>query len=271
MNSPEPVAPWSARERLLADGYIVLERLLPEATVRDLNARIERILAAERERPFDPGDGKVLPEDAAFDDQFGPFRTNEAEHARLMRRIRHSRAEDFDTPWPVSPDDPDQLRAIKPPTDEHFDSRLNHLWRLLHAIGENRNHFAINDLTPLKPMLGPAVVDAVRRAFVACWRHISPELRSERPAEDRSKIRNLDCIGITGVTLEAAGDVGWAAELSYGDAVRAAIFATLELGGFPSLRSGVSGYWKSLAIGLARTLSMRLGPQPMSAASRPIS
>ena len=189
----------------------------------------------------------------------------ERTHEREMRRIEHHNAvasAKHDQSWRDFADrlraDPDQLRAIKPPTDEHFDSRLNHLWRLLHAIGENRNHFAINDLTPLKPILGPAVVDAVRRAFVACWRHISPELRSERPAEDRSKIRNLDCIGITGVTLEAAGDVGWAAELSYGDAVRAAIFATLELGGFPSWFGGLA---EAQPDAVREVLTRAIGPE----------
>ena len=134
--------------------------------------------------------------------------------------------------------DPSQLRSLTLPSDGGFDARLYHLWQLLKAVGPNRSRFAIDDLKPLEPMFGAPVVAALRDAFVAYWRHWSPTLRSERPEDKQNTINALDCIGIVGVTLEAAGHPNWAAELSYDDAVRAAIYATLELNGFPTwLRS----------------------------------
>lgn len=130
--------------------------------------------------------------------------------------------------------DPAQLRAIKPPTAEGVDARLFHLWQLLNAVGSNRSRYAVDDLTPLEPMLGAAVVAALCDAFIAFWRHWSPKLRSERPADNRNTINSLDCIGIVGLTLEAASRPTWAAGLSRDEAVRAAVYATLELNGFPS-------------------------------------
>lgn len=130
--------------------------------------------------------------------------------------------------------DPDQLRAIKPPAEQCIDGRLYNLWQLLDAVGKNRSRYAIDDLSMLVPMLGPAVVAALRDAFVSYWRHWSPQLRSERAANMRNTIYTIDCIGIVGVTLEAAKNPTWASELSYDNAVRAAIYATLELNGFPS-------------------------------------
>ena len=38
-------------------GFVVVEGLLPPEAVRDLKARCDRIMAHEREHPFDSGDG----------------------------------------------------------------------------------------------------------------------------------------------------------------------------------------------------------------------
>ena len=130
--------------------------------------------------------------------------------------------------------EPNQLRDIKPPTEKGVDARLYRLWQFLNSLGSNQSRYAIDDLTPLEPMFGASVVAALRDAFVAYWRHWSPTLRSEQAKDKRDTISALDCIGIVGVTLEAAARPTWAAELSYDDAVRAAIYATLELNGFPA-------------------------------------
>ena len=99
--------------------------------------------------------------------------------------------------------------------------------------GSNRSRYAISDLSPLEPMFGAPVVEALRDAFIGYWRHRSLTLRSERPEHTRSTINVLDCIGIVGVTLEAAAHPNWAAALSRDHAVGAATYATLELNGFP--------------------------------------
>ena len=118
--------------------------------------------------------------------------------------------------------------------EKGVDARLYDLWRLLSAVGENRSHYAIADLSPLEPMLGGAVVLAFGEALMTYWRQWSPALRSERPSDKRNSISALDCIGIVGVTLEAVNRPDWANALTHDDAVRAAVYGTLELNGFPS-------------------------------------
>jgi len=187
--------------------------------------------------------GSVHPEVAeTIEEWTRPRSESEMERAqrREIRRIDRQNAlaqAKVDQSWRDFADrlraDPDQLRSILPPTEKGADARLYHLWQLLDAVGSNRSRHAIEDLTPLEPMFGAAVVSALRDAFIGYWRHWSPTLRSERPSDRRNMISALDCIGIVGVTLEAAAKPAWAITLPYKDAVRAAIYATLELNGLP--------------------------------------
>lgn len=187
--------------------------------------------------------GMVRPEvGALIEEWMRPPATIEGkrEIAGAMQRSRERKAmetADREQAWRVFADrlraDPDQLRAIGPPTEDGVDSRLYHLWELLRAAGKNQSRYAISDLSALVPIFGSEVVAAFHDALVAYWRRWAPQLRSERPAEKRNSIRMMDCVGITGVTLEAAANPDWAVALSHDEAVRAAIYATLELNGFP--------------------------------------
>ena len=49
-------------ERLLADGYVVVERLLDDATTADLRDRVQRLLDDERATPSIPVDDVPLPD-----------------------------------------------------------------------------------------------------------------------------------------------------------------------------------------------------------------
>jgi hypothetical protein len=129
--------------------------------------------------------------------------------------------------------DPDQLRQLPPPTEAGTDYRLFHLWRLLEGLGDNRSRHAIKDLSPLVPLLGEAVVDAVREAFIRYWRALAPRLIGERPEAERNQIYSTDMIGIVGVTQEALANRDWAARLSDDEVQLAVKLATLELNGFP--------------------------------------
>ncbi len=100
-----PDATGAARAQLNENGYVVIEGLLPPATVRDLKARVDALLAHEREHPFEPGDGPPAPGDDRFCNDFGPFVADRDEQARVMRRIRADRHREFDTPWPVAPEE----------------------------------------------------------------------------------------------------------------------------------------------------------------------
>lgn len=129
--------------------------------------------------------------------------------------------------------DPDQLRHLPPPTEAGTDYRLFHLWRLLEGLGDNRSRHAIKDLSPLVPLLGPAVVDALREAFIRYWRSLAPRLIGDRPKAERNQIYSTDMIGIVGVTQEALADRNWMTRLSDDEVRLATKLATLELNGFP--------------------------------------
>ena len=93
------------RTDLNRDGYVVVEGLLDRATVVDLKARVDRMLAYERDHPFDPGDGPARPDDDSYCSEYGPFVADGAEIERVKKRMRADRAREFDTPWPVPPED----------------------------------------------------------------------------------------------------------------------------------------------------------------------
>jgi hypothetical protein len=137
-------------------------------------------------------------------------------------------------------ENPDQLRVIPPPTREGADARLFHLWLLLCEAVDTSSHYGISSVAPLEPMLGADVAAALRDALVRYWRQWTPTPKSERTAVERNRIASLDCMGIAGVSLEAATKPRWAAQLSAVDARRAAIYGTLEINGFPAWFAGLA-------------------------------
>src|SRR6476469_5783606 len=94
--------PAEILERLHRDGHVVIEDVIPPATVKDLHDRVDAILARERANPIDPGDSEVTVEQADLID-YTLWRIDDVEKARLKRRIRHRQATEFDTPFPVNP------------------------------------------------------------------------------------------------------------------------------------------------------------------------
>ena len=105
MNAIAPDVPDKARKQLNEDGFVVIEGLLPPATVADLKDRTARIMAYEREFPFDNGDGPADPDDERYCTTLAIFDAEESERERVLRRIRADRAREFDTPWPVPPEE----------------------------------------------------------------------------------------------------------------------------------------------------------------------
>ncbi len=162
---------------------------------------------------------------------------HQAEMAALDKKHTEER-EARDQTWRDFADEvranPQRIREAKPPSKKGVDTWLYHLWKILNTTGESRSRYAISELSPLIPMFGTDAVEALHDAFIAYWRHWSPTLSSERPAEERNSIHHFDCIGIVGVTLEANSKPDWAKQLSHAEAVRAALYAMNELNGFPS-------------------------------------
>lgn len=97
--------PEAAVQHLKDRGYVVIEGMLPKDELEQISDEVDEILALEREHPFEPEDGPSSPDDAAMEEYMAKsYKISDAEHARVMRRIRHSRAESYGTPWPVPPE-----------------------------------------------------------------------------------------------------------------------------------------------------------------------
>jgi hypothetical protein len=133
-----------------------------------------------------------------------------------------------------------QLRGLLPPTEQGADPRLIDLWRLLDLADHKRNRYAIDDVSPIEPILGPELSKEFRDALVRFWRLWVPRLVSSRPAAERNIINTFDCMGIASITLEAHGDDAWATRLNTSEASRAASYATLDLAQFPSWMSSLA-------------------------------
>jgi hypothetical protein len=130
--------------------------------------------------------------------------------------------------------DPDQLRRLRPISKEGVDARLYHLWQLLRDTVDASTRYAIDSVAPLEPVIGEAAAAALRDALIEHWRNWQPRLKSSRAATERNQSNSLDCMGITGVSLESKIRPHWAERLSADDACRAASYATLEINGFPT-------------------------------------
>ena len=94
----------SALTHLSEHGYAVIEGVLSEDEIQHYRSLVEELFERERCEPFEPEDGPALPEDAEIEAYLTEsYRISEAERNRLMRRIRHTRAKNRGTPWPVPP------------------------------------------------------------------------------------------------------------------------------------------------------------------------
>ena len=86
-------------------GYAVIENALDADEVAHYRALLDELFERERRQPWSPEDGPAGPDDAQIE-QFlrQSYDVSQTELARLMRRIRHTRALNRDTPWPVPPE-----------------------------------------------------------------------------------------------------------------------------------------------------------------------
>lgn len=91
-----------AVNHLREHGFAVIESMLDEENLSEVRQSIDEMMAAERAAPFDPGDGPSSADDEAMEAYMaGAYKVSKAERARILKRIRHTRAENHNTPWPV--------------------------------------------------------------------------------------------------------------------------------------------------------------------------
>jgi len=163
-----------------------------------------------------------------------------AKHEKEMKKItEHGRREraKIDQSWIDAMaklrSDPAELRQLNPVSEKGVDGRLYNLWQLLEWSIPQKARYAIEDVSPLDPIIGAEAALAVRDGLMGIWRQWKPRLKSERDQASRNTINSVDCMGIAGVTLEAKGSPHWSEALSPDEARRATEYATLELTGFP--------------------------------------
>jgi hypothetical protein len=118
--------------------------------------------------------------------------------------------------------DPDQLRNIPPPTATTCDARLFHLWKLLNDTVDSSTRYAIDSVAPIESVLGRELADRLEEGLLRFWRLWKPKLKSEKASGELNQTSLIDCMGLTGVSLEARLNAGWAEQLSSDEAVRAA-------------------------------------------------
>ncbi len=85
-------------------GYAIVENVLSPRQIEQLRECVDRLFEQERQTPFEPQDGPAMD----GDDKVESFLANSytitrQELARIMRRIRHTRAGLHGTTWPVAP------------------------------------------------------------------------------------------------------------------------------------------------------------------------
>ena len=138
----------STLNHLWKHGYAVQEGVLASAELETVREQVANVFARERETPFDPQDGSASPDDEAIENYLKEnYAVSPAELARIIRRIRHSRSLNLDTPWPVGPGEIQKL-FLHLPTMFDLD-RSQRIWILLSktdAVAPLVEHPAILDL-----------------------------------------------------------------------------------------------------------------------------
>jgi len=91
-----------AVKHLSEHGYVVLENVLSGDQLAALRRNVDALMVAERRNPYEPSDGPALPDDDEIERYLADsYDVSNAELARMMCRIRHTRSRQLNTPWPV--------------------------------------------------------------------------------------------------------------------------------------------------------------------------
>ena len=98
------IAVAEAAEQLNQHGYVILERVLTQAMVERWHKILDELFAHEQNTPYEPGDGPSHPEDNEIEEFLSEsYSISSGELQRILRRIRYTRNQNYDTPWPVGP------------------------------------------------------------------------------------------------------------------------------------------------------------------------
>ncbi len=93
------------RDRLLTDGYVVVENVLDGDVTADLSRRVDDMLDAERAHRFDDDHDVPEPPSDTGDWYTRIWDLDDDERRRLAQRQALQQQQEFDTPWPVPTED----------------------------------------------------------------------------------------------------------------------------------------------------------------------
>ncbi len=127
---PQNIDYDSALSHLEDQGYVVIHNVLSPDQLAAARSAVDALFATERESPFDPGEGTPTAEDAEIEAYLArSYPITRAELRRLIRRIRHDRELNHDTPWPVPIEEVVKLFLHLPTLFDH--DRSQRIWNLL--------------------------------------------------------------------------------------------------------------------------------------------
>ena len=110
-------------------GYVVIGNVLSPRQVAAMRTAVDALFTTEREHPFDPDERNVSAEDAEIEAYLAEsYPVSQAELDRLIRRIRHCRKINHNTPWPVPIKDVLKLFLHVPTLFDH--DRSQRIWNL---------------------------------------------------------------------------------------------------------------------------------------------
>lgn len=122
--------PQQALQQLADRGYVVLENVLPSSTVERLREVIEERMQQERSHPFLPEDVPGTADDERLETYLAEsYTVSRKELARLLQRIRATRAANHGTPWPVEPGQVNKCFLHLPTLFD--EDRSQRIWNLL--------------------------------------------------------------------------------------------------------------------------------------------
>lgn len=119
---------------------------------------------------------------------------------------------------------------------------------MLSEATSSNSRYAIDSVAPIAELVGEEVAVAFAAGLAKIWRAWKPTLHSARPIGERNQISTIDCLGIAGISIEAATRADWALHLTEQQATRAAEYATLELNGFPDWTAVLAAAWPAAVV-----------------------
>jgi len=123
----------SALNHLMEHGYAVIEGVLESDQLAVLRSQVDEVLATEHAAPVVPEGGSAAVVDPAIEKYLADsYTVGKDELARIMQRVRSTRAAELDTPWPFDIRDVNKTFLHLPTLFD--EDRSQRIWNLLKKV-----------------------------------------------------------------------------------------------------------------------------------------